>query len=107
MEKSDRFDETGFSANDRTMDSFDLSESMGTQMSGLNINDSPSKFNSPYYGGCAEERKITGTGNYDLTYTRNEFDIEEDFDEVVEAKENKIELNQVVDNYKRILEGGY
>lgn len=71
-------------------------------MSGLNIQDSPSKFNSPYYGG-SEERKITGTGNYDLTYARNEFDIEEDFEEVVEAKENRAELNQVVDNYKRIL----
>jgi hypothetical protein len=103
MERTvDKFEESGFSANDRTMDSFELSESLGTQMSGLNIQDSPSKYNNPYY---AEERKLTGTGQYDMTLCRNEFDIEEDFDEVVEAKENKAELNQVVDNYKRILEG--
>lgn len=79
------------------MDSMALSESLGTQMSGLNIKDSPSKFNSPYYG---EERKLSGTGHYDLTLVRNEFDIEEDLDEVIEAKENKEELNDIVDHYK-------
>ena len=79
------------------MDSFALSESLGTQMSGMNIQDSPSKYNSPYY---AEERKISGTGQYDLTIVRNEFDIEEDLDEVIEAKENREELNEVLDNYK-------
>jgi hypothetical protein len=70
----------------------------------MSIQDSPSKFNNPatYYN---EDRKITGTGNYDLTMARNEYDIEEDFEEVVEAKENKQELNEVVDNYKRILSG--
>jgi len=31
--------------------------------------------------------------------TRNEFDIEEDFEEVVEAKENKQELKEVMKNY--------
>ena len=36
---------------------------------------------------------------------RNEFDIEEDLDEVIEAKENKEELNEVVDNYKKVLLG--
>ena len=93
---SDIFEETGFDANDRTMDSFALSESLGTQMSGLNLNDSPSKYNSPYYSSPAsigEDRRLTGKEQYDLTYARNEFDIEEDFDEVVEAKENQAELN--------------
>lgn len=36
---------------------------------------------------------------------RNEFDIEEDYDEVVEAKEDKQELNEVMKNYQRILSG--
>ena len=35
-----------------------------------------------------------------------DFDIyEDDFEEVVPAKEDKSQLNQVVDNYKRILNG--
>jgi len=39
--------------------------------------------------------------------TRNEFDIEEDYEEVVEAKENKQELKEVMKNYQRILSGEY
>jgi hypothetical protein len=39
--------------------------------------------------------------------TRNEFDIEEDFEEVVEAKENKQELKEVMKNYQRILSGEF
>ena len=40
-----------------------------------------------------------------MANTRSEFDIEEDLEEVVEAKENKQELNEVMDNYRRILNG--
>jgi hypothetical protein len=40
-----------------------------------------------------------------LTLARSEFDIEEDYEEVTKAKENKEELNEVVKNYKRILSG--
>ena len=83
-------------------------------MSGLSIHDntyvgkggSPSKFNNPStYSTVYDDRVISGTGAYDLTMTRSEFDIEEDFDEVVEAKENKQELNEVMKNYQRILSG--
>lgn len=75
-------------------------------MSGLNLNDSPSKFNNPstYYS-SHEDRQLSGSGNYDLTLARSEFDIEEDLDEVVEAKEDKQELKEVVKNYQRILSG--
>ena len=48
---------------------------------------------------------MTGSGAYNLANTRSEFDIEEDLEEVVEAKENKQELNEVMDNYRRILNG--
>lgn len=69
----------------------------------MNLHDSPSKFNNPSTYG--DERQITGSGSYDLTLARSEFDIEEDYEEIVEAKENKQELNEVVDNYRRILSG--
>lgn len=41
-----------FAANDRSYDSFELSDSLGTQFAGLNVNNpimqSPAKFNNPY-----------------------------------------------------------
>jgi len=46
---------------------------------------------------------LTGTGHYDLTYARDEFDIEEDLAEIVAAKENKQELNEVIGEYTRVL----
>ena len=53
-----------------------------------------------------DNRKLTGKGHYDLTITRgSDFEIEEDFEEVVQATANREELNQVVDNYKKILSG--
>lgn len=60
-----------------------------------------------YQGGYDDGWKLTGTGHYDLTCTKSEFDIEEDLNEITVARENKAELNEVVDNYKRILSGLY
>ncbi len=40
-----------------------------------------------------------------MTLARSEFDIEEDLDEVVEAKEDKGELNEVIGNYQKVLNG--
>jgi acetylglutamate synthase len=62
---------------------------MGATVTSQNFNESPSKFNNPSVYQVYEERKLTGTGQYDLTYTRSEFDIEEDLEEIVEAKEDK------------------
>jgi hypothetical protein len=66
----------------------------------MNLNDSPSKYNNPstYYT-SHDDRQLSGSGHYDMTMARSEFDIEEDFDEVVEAKEDKQELREVVKNY--------
>ncbi len=47
---------------------------------------------------------MTGTGTYDYgTYSSYDFEFEDDLNEVTAAKENQQELNQVIDNYKRIL----
>lgn len=44
---------------------------------------------------------------YDLTHIPSEdYEMyEDDFEEVIEAKEDKSELKEVMDNYKRVLQG--
>lgn len=46
-----------------------------------------SKFNSPATH-FTDERAITGKGAYDLSVTRNDYHFEEDYEEVVPAKED-------------------
>ena len=66
--------------------------------------ESPSKYNNP--STRSDERALTGKGQYDLsTVSKSEFEIEEDYAEVVEATENQEELKEVVRNYQRILSG--
>ena len=86
-----------FAANDRSYDSFELSDSLGTQFAGLNVNNpqqpspnpmmSPAKFNNPYVINnptIVDDRKITGSGFYKLdpndydTYAFDEFELEDD-----------------------------
>jgi hypothetical protein len=85
-----------FAANDRSYDSFDMSDSLGTQFAGLNVNNpvqqpnpmmSPAKFNNPYVihtPTVVDDRKITGSGFYKLdandfdTYAFDEFELEDD-----------------------------
>jgi hypothetical protein len=51
-----------------------------------------------------DDRKITGSGFYKFdTYALDEFELEDDLEETVSAKQDKQELNEVVDNYKRVL----
>jgi hypothetical protein len=47
---------------------------------------------------------LTGTGTYDFggDYTYD-FEFEDDLNEITVAKENKQELNEVLNNYQRIL----
>ena len=55
-----------------------------------------------------EDRAITGTGAYDLTQVGtnvSDFEIQDDLEEVVQAQTDGVELNEVMDNYKRILAG--
>ena len=107
-----------FAANDRSYDSFELSDSLGTQFAGLNVNNptimqSPAKFNNPYViqqsSQIVDDRKITGSGFYKLdpndfdTYAFDEFELEDNLEETVRANQDRQELNEVVDNYKRVL----
>lgn len=51
-----------------------------------------------------DDRKITGSGFYDFdTYALDEFELEDDLEETVSAKQDKQELNEVVDYYKQVL----
>lgn len=81
---------------------------MGTQFSDLKIQnpDPPSRFNNPA-SILVDNRKLTGTGLYNLTYSQDEWELEEDLNEVQPATSNSVELNQVVDQYKHILAGGF
>lgn len=80
--------------------------SLGSSTTSSGFNDSPSKYNNPAtYSNHFDDRAIKGSGHYDLSMTRNEYDIEEDYDEVVEAKEDKHQLRDVIKNYQRILSG--
>ena len=42
---------------------------------------------------------MTGTGTYDFGDYTYDFEFEDDLNEVTVAKENKQELNEVLDNY--------
>ncbi len=93
--------EDSFSANDRT---FELSDSFGTQLSQQQPASTASKFNNP---ACSpDNRQLTGTGKYENSGFISEFELEDDLDEVFEAQTDKVELNEVMDNYKRILHKG-
>lgn len=56
-----------------------------------------------------DDRKITGSGFYRLdsndfdTYAFDEFELEDNLEETVRANQDRQELNEVVDNYKRVL----
>ncbi len=74
---------------------------------------SPAKFNNPYViqqsSQIVDDRKITGSGFYKLdpndfdTYAFDEFELEDNLEETVRANQDRQELNEVVDNYKRVL----
>lgn len=107
----DSLEDTGksFDANDRT---FELSDSLGSQISGLTLEQSQAagRFNSPgvkqTYSG--DQRPLTGSGIYDFKQLNDdEIDFEEDFREIEAANKDETELNEVVDNYKRILTGKF
>jgi len=46
---------------------------------------------------------LTGTGTYDFGDYTYDFEFEDDLNEITVAKENKQELNEVLNNYQRIL----
>ena len=61
---------------------------------------SPSKYNNPYTS-VSDERGLTGKGFYDM----QNVDIEDHLNEINAAKPDKENLNEVLDNYTRILSG--
>lgn len=60
------------------------------------------RFNNPSIS--YEDKQLSGSGKYDLTQVvTNDFEIEDDYEEVVQAKKDNTELNEVLNNYKKAL----
>jgi hypothetical protein len=75
-----------FDANDRT---YELTDSMGASQLSYNLTVTQQqipcgRFNNPASQG--EDRILTGSGCYDLSEVPVDFELEDDFEEVVEAR---------------------
>jgi len=92
---------SSFGVNDRYEDTYELSNSMGTQISQLTEQPAPmgSKKFSNY--NFEEEREIKGSGSYKFEEEKED-EYQDDFEE---ATKDAGQLTGVLDNYKRILSG--
>lgn len=91
---------TDFSVNDRYDDTYNLSNSMGTEISQLTAKEGSGahRFSSHDY----DDRPVKGKGHYNYEETKGFEDYEDDFEQ---ATRNAEELENVLDNYKRVLSG--
>lgn len=108
--ESSRFDQfkidpnsmTDFSVNDRYEDTYALSNSMGTEISQLTAKEGSTslgkKFSSHHY----DEREIKAAGRYNYEETKGYNEYIDDFEE---ATKDAGEMEDVLDNYKRVLSG--
>lgn len=106
----------GTDFNDRTLE---YSMSLGSQMSAMSLGQGGGKFNSPAAqhfedrpltgtGTYDPERQIAASGYYDLSQTgEDDFEFEVDYSEIVKAQEDQENLNQVMNNYKSVLDGKF
>jgi serine/threonine protein kinase len=90
---------TDFSVNDRSYggDTFALSNSMGTEISQLTEKQHSSAMGSQKYSSYQDNRVIKSSGKYDYQ--------DEYADDFEEATKNAEEMEDVLENYKRILSG--
>lgn len=122
---NDRWEDT-FAANDRdntmgtatkNLDTFKLSESNGSLISGLSLEDSAAHTMNKIQQKSVsyDDRKIVSSGKYDPeeyyynyeAYQSDEFEIDDESDtsgSVVEAEKDPNELTCIVDNYKHYLQ---
>ena len=97
--------------NDRQMsDTFALSSSSLTAMELTNT--ATNKFNTPPppAKNAYEDKRIQGTGQYDLEVYKYDHDLVDDMEDIFAegeeiAKEDTNELNECIDQYKRIVTG--
>lgn len=112
LSKFDQFkidpDSGTFGVNDRYEDTYALSDSYGTEMSkltgtGKSQKSTGSKFSSHHY----DEREIKSSGYYDFDEEKKKVDDTnaEYPDDFEEATRNQAELEDVLDNYRRIYSG--
>ena len=106
--KIDPNSNSNFSVNDRYEDTYELSDSYGTEMSkltatGKSQKSTGSKFTSHHY----DERTIKSSGYYDLDEERKRVEEANDEypDDFEEATRNQAELEDVLDNYRRVFSG--
>lgn len=94
--------QTDFSVNDRYEDTYALSQSMGTQISQL-TDQKDKKFSSYDH----DSREISASGKYDFNEEAKKVAEEEAKypDDFEEPTRNQDELDDVIDNYKRIYSG--
>jgi len=95
---------SSFGVNDRYEDTYELSNSMGTQISQLTEHDRPApmgpkKFSNYHY----DDREIKASGSY--KFEEHKQDDEDYLDDFEDATRDENQMTGVLDNYRRILSG--
>lgn len=93
---------TDFSCNDRCEDTFALSHSHGTEISQLTAKESTASLGHRYSSHHYDDREIKASGQYKYEENKDDEDYIDDFED---ATRNSEELENVLDNYKRVLSG--
>lgn len=92
--------QTDFSVNDRYEDTYALSNSMGTEISQLTDKGGPKDKASKFSSYDHDDRAIKSSGYYDFNDEESKYP-----DDFEEPTKNQSELDDVVDNYRRVFSG--
>lgn len=101
--KVDPNSQTDFSCNDRCEDTYQLSNSFGTEISQLTAKESTSKSQGKFSSYGYDNREIKASGKY--SYEERKLEDDDYPDDFEDVTKNPNELEDVLDNYKRVLSG--
>lgn len=93
---------TDFSVNDRYEDTYALSNSMGTEISQLTAKEGSGSLGHKFSSHNYDNREIKAAGHYNYEETKGYNEYIDDFEE---ATKDAGEMEDVLDNYKRVLSG--